>query len=534
MKRFATSVLAALAVMGPTVAAQESRPRLVVGIVVDQLRTDYIEYLQNYFGERGFNTLLREGAYIRDLDFKVPDLDAAEATAMLFTGAYPSQTGITSALVYDRERGGAMMPPLLVPGATGSITNDSFTPAPLRLSTISDELAVDASGLAQIYSVAMDPQQAVIMAGHAGSGAFWVNNTSGNWATTSYYGSLPSLLSMRNMRTPLSQRIDTMQWRPSARFMGVAGISDRKKQYPFRYQFSRGDRDLYKKFAASPLSNVEVTDVAIDIIKSMNLGRNPSETDMLNIAYTVAPFKYGKDSDTRAELTDSYLRLDGQLARLFDAIDSTVGRGNAVIWLTSTGYFDEAVVEDERFRIPGGEFSLKRARSLLNSYLSARHGSAGYVGAIRDGQIFLDRKVLESMRLDPEEVIEDAKGFILKMSGVADAYSIYDITDPATDEERNLRLAVDPRNSGDIYVRFAPGWNVVDEEQTPPSSKPVRESSVMTPAFLLAPGIGNVTVAAPVEAVRLAPTLSGALRIRAPNGARARALQLKPLSSAKQ
>ena len=307
----------------------------MVGIVVDQLRTDYIEYLQSYFGERGFRTLLTDGVYMRDVDFRASRLDAASATAMLYTGAYPSETGVPSGLIYDSSDPSGMLRLPLVSGAASSITNDSFTPAPLRLSTLADELVIDGGGSSQVYSVAMDPQQAVIMAGHAGKGAVWINNSSGNWATTSYYGPMPSVVSNRNFRNSLSQRIDTMVWRPSARLQLVPGLPEKKRQNPFRHTFPRADRDVYKKFVASPLSNVEVTDAAIDILRDLNLGTSPGETDMLNVAYTVAPFKYVTDGVTRAELTDSYLRLDGQLARLFDAVDRYVGAANSVIWLAS-------------------------------------------------------------------------------------------------------------------------------------------------------------------------------------------------------
>ena len=191
------------------------RPKLVVGIVVDQMRTDYIEYLQNYFGERGFRKLMKDGVYMRDVDFKVSDLDAASATAMLYTGAYPSQTGVPSALIYDNETKG-VAPALADSKTLGNFTNDSYSPEGLRLSTISDELAIDSDGKGQIYAFSADPQQSMVMAGHAGTGAFWINNTTGNWATTTWYKQpMPSQLSARNYSSSVSSRIDTMQWKPS-------------------------------------------------------------------------------------------------------------------------------------------------------------------------------------------------------------------------------------------------------------------------------------------------------------------------------
>lgn len=476
----------------------------MVGIVVDQLRTDYIEYLQSSFGERGFRTLLRDGVYMPDVDFKVPGLDAVSSTAMIVTGAYPSQTGVPASAIYEAGSSGVSMKLPLVGGNGTSINNDSFTPAGLRLSTVSDELAVATNGAAEIYSVAVDPQQAVILAGHAGKGAYWINNSSGNWAGSSYYGSLPSALSNRNMRRPLSQRLDTMQWR--------------------KYRFTRGDRDVYKKFAASPLANVEVTDVAIDLINDLNLGSKPGQTAMLNVAYSLAPYKYSTENTPDEELSDAYVRLDRQIGRLIEAVDRRVGAANSVIWLTSTGYYDDALPVDEKFRIPGGEFSTKRARSLINSYLSARFGSGGYVTAIRGGQLFFDRGAIESMRLDAAKVIDEAKSFLVKMTGIADAHTLSEILSPGTDQAEALRLATDPRVAGDIIIDFAPGWTVVYDEQTPPQTRVVRESSVMTPAFVRAPGLRARTIDTTVDAVQLAPTLSGALRIRAPNGAKEREL----------
>lgn len=476
----------------------------MVGIVVDQLRTDYIELLQNYFGERGFKTLMRDAMYLRDVDFKVPGLDATSATAMLQTGAYPSQTGVPAAAVYDVTSVGTSLKLPLVSSSGSSITNDAFSPAGLRLSTLADELVIDSKGTSSVYSVAIDPQQAVILSGHSGKGAFWINNSSGNWATTSYYGSLPASLSSRNMRNALSQRVDTMQWR--------------------KYRFSRQDRDVYKKFAASPLANVEVTDVAINLLNDLNLGAKAGETDMLNVAYSLAPYKYSTESSPREELADAYRRLDAQIGRLIDAIDRRVGVGNAVIWLSSTGYYDDALPVEDRYRLPAAEFSAKRARSLLNSYLSAKFGSAGYVNAIRDGQVFFDRNVMEALKTDPSKLIEEARAFLVKLSGVAEAYTLNEILKPSTGEMEALRLATDPRTSGEIIIRFAPGVTISYDEQTPVQTQYIRESAVMTPAFIMAPGLSNAKITDPVDAVQLAPTVAGQLHIRSPNGARSRGI----------
>lgn len=525
MKKLVTSVLMGLVTLNVLAQTVPGRPRIVVGIVVDQMRTDYIEYLQSYFGEKGFRKLIKDGLYLRDVDFKVADLDKASATAMLFTGAYPAQTGVSSALIYDNEN--KKLTPALADSKTlGNFTNDSYSPEHLRLSTISDEIAIDGAGLGQIYAFSTDPQQSMIMAGHAGTGALWINNTNGNWATTTWYKPMPSRISSRNYSSSLASRIDTMQWKPSVSLDKIHGLPAQKTMAPFRHVFPKSDKNVYIRFGDSPLANREVTDVAIECLKSLGMGTTGNTIDMLNVGYSAAPYKYVKDGDYRAELTDTYLRLDKELGRLFEAIDKYVGQGNAMIWLSSTGYYDDAVIDDRKYRVPGGEFSIKRAKSLLNSYLSARHGNAGYVDAFKDGHLYFDHRVIEEKKLDISDVVADARSFLAKMSGVADAFTLNDILSPSTPEEERLRLTIDPKTGGDLFVTFNPGWTVVDDIEYPPVSKPVRETPVLTPAFIQAPGVVAQTVSTPVDATALAPTVAGILRIRSPNGAVSKPLLL--------
>lgn len=524
MKRIATSMLlglGGLGILSTGAQTQYSRPKLVVGIVVDQLRTDYIEQLREYFGRNGFNTLIEEGVYIRDLDFGTPVSDAASATGMLYTGAWPSETGVASACVYDPITSSLILP--LAPVAAGSpLNSDSFTPAPIRVTTIGDELSVATDGAASIYSISMDPQQAVIMAGHTGKGAYWVNNTSGNWATSGYYGTLPSPLSTRNNRSPLSARIDTMKWSGSPALTRIGWLPPAAKSRTFQISYNKRDRDAYRRWSESALSNTEITDAAIDIIGSLNLGQG-SGTDMLSIAYTAAPYS-SPGTDSRVTLTDTYLRLDAQLARLIEAIDRRVGRGNAIIWLSSTGYCEPTPADESRLRLPHGEFSVTKAKSLLNSYLGARYGNAQYVLAIRDSKVYFDHKAIESLRLDAEKVISDARQFLLKMSGVSEALTIHDILSGTTPEHQQLRRSLDAGRSGDILLSFTPGWVVAYDDRTPMSYKDSRRASTQTPAFLLMPGMEAEIINTPVEAARLAPTIAGAMRIRAPSGAKAKPL----------
>lgn len=529
--RISRSLLSALCLLSVLcvsahMPARPGRPKLVVAIVVDQLRTDYIEYLTPLMCSDGFSRMRKEGAYMRDVTFGPSRLDAVSSTALIFTGANPADNGVADDKLWDASALRSL-PALNDPATVGVNTSLTLSASPLLLSTVTDELMIDGAGLPLAHAVAADPQMSVIMAGHAGSGAAWLNTADGRWATSSYYKELASPAANRNFRSPLSARIDTMQWKPMLPLDRYPGLPAQKRQYEFRHTFPSRAKDVYERFAASPKGNEEVTDLAIDYLKNLQLGRRGDTVDMLCIGYTAAPFRDVKDGDYRLELQDSYLRLDAQLARLLKAIDSSVGLSNCVIFLSGTGYYDDAVPVDARYRLPSGDFSTKRAMALLNGFFSARYGPGNYVDAFAGGGFHISAKTLEAKGVDPSEAARAAKDFLLKMSGVSAVYTLSDLLSPKDEEARRLRLCTNPRTAPQFTVTLSPGWNLVEDHTYPVVSTPVRRGSILSPAFIMAPGTVNPQeLREPVEATALAPTLSSLLHMRAPNGAASRPIPL--------
>lgn len=497
-----------------------ARPKLVVGIVVDQLRTDYLEYLTPLMGQGGFGTLTAKGTYLRDVQYAPARLDAVSSTAMLLTGATPDRTGVASARTWNAAHM-KLTPTLADPEFIGNFTSETYSPRTLRLSTVTDEVMIDGAGLGQAWAVAIDPQQAVTLASHVGTGALWLDRNTGKWCSSTYYKDMPSVASDRNYRHSLSSRLDTMQWKPLLPLERYPGLPAQKRYYPFRYTFPTRSKDVYEQFAASPKGNTEVTDLALDCLRSLNLGNRGDAIDMLCVGYSVAPFKYVKDGDYRLELMDAYLRLDREIARLLAAVDKAVGAGNALVFLVSTGYYDDATIDDEKYRIPSGTFSVKRAISLLNAFLTARHGQGNYVDAYADGAMYLNRKLLEQKGVELDLAAREAKEFLVKMSGVEAVYTMSDLLSASTAEEDGLRLCVDPKGGVDLVLEISPGWLLSDDTAYPVQTRPVRHGRYMSPALLMGPGVAaGQRVDTPVPATSIAPTVATSLRIRQPNGCR--------------
>lgn len=524
INKFVTSMLFGLVTINTMVAAETTRPKLILSIVVDQLRTDYLEMLQKTFGSKGFNRLKNDGIYFKDVDFRQTVGDAPTATAVVFTGAWPRETGVATGEIFDPTLK-RNVPTLNDNSVKGTNTTTGYSPAALRLSTMADEILMDSEGSSLIYSISGDPQQAVIMAGHAGKGAIWIDDNSGKWASSTYYADFPNAINQYNKISPLSTRIDTIIWKPLLKADRYPDLPAAKRQTGFRYNFPKSDRNAYIRFKKSGKSNVELTDAAIVCLQTMPFGKGDA-IDMLNIGYTLAPYSYSDNNDNRFELEDAYIRLDGQLARLFEEVDHQVGLENTLIFLTSSGYYDDSGADETRYKIPTGEFSMKRAESLLNSYLSATYGNGDYILSLGDGKVVLNGKLIEEKNRNLTQIREEVRNFLLKMSGISDAYTIDEILNSGALNRPNLRLSIDPKSAADIYVEFTPGWTVVDDNIVPAKQTVVRNGEMRTPAFLLGPGIRKEEVSKTVDATVLAPTIMSSLHIRAPNGSREKPLTI--------
>lgn len=526
MNRLITTVICGLVGIHTIMGAPQSRPKLVVGIMVDQLRTDYLENLQSLFGDKGFRKLMKDGAFLKDVDFKVRDLDATSGTAIIYTGNYPRYNGIMASQVYSPQSM-ISVPVLTDSKAMGNFTSETYSPVNLRLSTLADEIVIDGNGDSKVYAIGLDPQQAIIQAGHAGSSAFWINGETGNWATTTYYTDSPKILTQKNYSLPLVQKLDTLSWTPLLATTDYQRNTKQKKVAGFKNTFPKNDRNVYKMYLNSPLANSDVTDAAVSYLGALPLGGKDNVVDMLNLSYTAAPYAYGPNDTRRMALDDTYVRLDSELARLFNAIDKYVGLDNTLIYVASTGYFEDPSNENLNYRIPTGTFSVKRAISLLNSYLSAKYGNGSYIEGYSGGHIYLNHKTIEDKKLELSSIAKDSRDFIVRMSGVSEAYTMHDIMTSGVPSMEGIRLATDPKLGGDIVLEFNPGWEVTDDTKFPNETKIERSEVALTPVFIMGAEVAPEEISTTVDASAIAPTIARLLRIRSPNGVASAPLELK-------
>lgn len=496
------------------------RPKLVVGIFVEGLTAEYVNLLRHNFSQNGFNRFIDNGVTIENVDFG-PRIDATAATAILMTGAAPGVNGVPASMIWNPDLK-TEYPILLDSKSIGNFTTETYSPEALKVSTVGDEIRIADGGLGEVHSVAAGPQVSIILAGHAGNSGFWINDVNGRWSTSTFYKDVPAPVSRRNYGVTLSSRLDTMSWQPMLPLSRYPDIPDYKKVYAFRHTFPQKDLDRFKAFKTSAPANREVATVAAEYISSQKLGSR-GVTDMLNLGFDVSPYQFGREADNRLERMDAYVRLDADIANLIRAIEKGPGMNHTLIFIAGTPAPASGKRDDERWNIPSGQFSPRRAISLLNLYLMAIHGNGDYVNGYHNGYFYLNHKVIKDKDINETEIRREAADFLARMSGVSTVYTIDDILGRrAGDDPNALQRNVSPNHAGDLLVQVNPGWEISDGDSTGVTqthTPVVRNVATTTPVYILAPGLTSATIDETVDARRIAPTITRLLRIRSPNAA---------------
>lgn len=492
-------------------------PRLVVNVMIDQLRTDYMEVFSPLFGERGFRRLMQEGRMYTHAEYPFYRPDRASATACLHSGTSPYDNGIPAERWLDRQ---SLRPAYCVDDKnfSGHLTTESSSPVNLSVSTLGDELKIATEGKGIVISVSPFRDAAILSAGHAADACFWINDLTGQWCSSSYYGGYPIWAQTYSKYNSLPGRIGDMVWNPSNDVVGnysyfVSGVTKK----PFSHKF-KGER-AYREFKASGLVNEEVNRFVTHCINSTGMGLDPV-TDMLSVTYYAGNYDHRYVTECPMELQDTYVRLDKALGQLIDNVEKCVGKGNALFVVTGTGYCDEPVSADlTRFRIPTGTFDMHKAQMLLNMYLIAVYGQGNWVESSLGNEIYLNLKLIEQRNVNIAELLEMSSAFLIQLAGVKDVFTSHRLSIGAwTPGISKLRNAYSPRRSGDIFVHISPGWTLKGERTTTSRQSISRESYIAFPLFFMGTGFAPCKVETPVSVDYVAPTVSKVLRIRSPNG----------------
>lgn len=502
-----------LAVLGFQAEAQgqetiQYAPRLVVNITIDQLRTDYLKAFAPLYGADGFKKLLAEGLVYENASYPFSNIDRASAIASVVTGVSPYYHSIIGERWLHKET--------LRPILCTDDPKQAGLPSPnqLQVSTIGDELKVATQGQAKIFAIAPYQDAAILSAGHAADGAFWLDSQTGLWKTSTYYlNALPSwILGINELRSPAAN-IKKVVWEPLFELTGSFNyyqhVGDQK---PFKHLF-KGERKFIA-YQASGLINSDITEMAQQCVTNHGVGYD-RVTDLLCLTYYAGTFDHKPVSECQLELQDTYVRLDQELATLIRSLERILGAEHVLFVITSTGYCDEEATDYAQYKIPTGTFYIDRTANLLNMYFGAIWGQGRYVETCFKNQIFLNHQLLESKRISLTDAGQRAQEFISQLEGVRNVYTALQLLSGNNPQIYKIRNGFNPERNGDIMIEVSPGWQLVNE--TTQDQQLSRASYTQFPLIIYGTGIQAEKVNTPVTIDRIAPTIAKTIRIRAPN-----------------
>ena len=493
------------------VASGGEAPKVVVGIVVDQLRADYLEKYSHLYGEDGFKKLFAEGRVYTNAYFSHANPDRSSAIASVYSGSTPYYHGVTGNRFLERK---SLRVKSIVDDAAyaGINTTETASPANLLVTTLPDELKMATKGHAYILSVAPQRDMAVLAGGHAPNAVMWLDEGTAMWASSTYYNGVPAWVRPYNHRMGTTFDWNNVEWEPYYptgvySYSAYDGVPK-----AFRYVFRGGDAETVKRYKTSACINDEVTQLAKTCIAGSLFGRNKT-TDMLCVGYYAGNYEHASEWERPLELQDIYCRLDRNIAELIESVDEKVGIENALFFITSTGYVDAHKPDDKLFSLPTGELRMERCVALLNIYLGALYGKDAYVEASYLNEIYLNHALVEKRQLKLTELLDRCTEFLSQVAGVKRVYPSLDLLSGAADAD--MRGACNSERSGDLILEVSPGWTLVDERWG--ERVYYNRSHIPVPIILYGADLTPAVSRTPISVESIAPTVAHILRISAPN-----------------
>ena len=455
----------------------DARPRLVVGITVDQMRPDYIFRYWDDFEEGGFKRLYSGGFVCADHHFGYAPTFTGPGHASIFTGTTPAFHGILANDWYDRKSGTSVYcaEDSAVRGVGTRYPEDKdgrMSPHRMQASTLGDELKLASNHRSRVVGISMKDRGAILPAGHAADGAYWFRGKDEGVfiSSTHYMDALPDWAAAWNQKRRAEQLLRA-GWDlllPADRydesypdnnpFEGPFKGSS-SPTFPYDLQALADANGGYDILKATPAGNVLLVDFAIAALEGEQLGKDDF-TDLLAVSFS-SPDYVGHQFGVHArETQDTYLRLDRELARLFEALDQRVGEGQWLVWLSAdhAGAPVPSLVEAQQW--PVGYWKPGNMVDAVRADLVARYGEDLLLRYSND-QFFLDRPRIRALGLDLARIQGQIQQTALEQPEVLFAVTSTELLGGGglgDDFRDRLRMGHHAYGSGDVVVVTRPGW----------------------------------------------------------------------------
>jgi Type I phosphodiesterase / nucleotide pyrophosphatase len=484
--------------------AAPKKPKLVVAIMVDQFRYDYLTRFRSEYNG-GLARLLSKGAVFTNARYiHVPAITAVGHSTFL-TGATPSISGIVANDWYDREE---KVHVTSVSDAKTQLLGGSGTgssPNRLLVSTIGDELKMAGGGKPRVIGISLKDRAAILPSGHMADGAFWFDTKTGNFVSSSfYYQDLPAWA--KDFNAP----------HPADKYRAVTWLG---------HKMPEENAKLFTALEETPFGNELIEAFAERALAAEQLGTR-EYTDVLTVSYSSNDYvghKYGPDS---AEVHEVALATDRQLEKLFLAVEKQVGADNYLVVFTADhGVAPVAEVNAAR-KMPGGRIAPAAIKAAVQGALAKKYGAGDWVAGNWDLAVYLNQGLIAEMKLDLGEVEREAARAIQALPHVARVYTLQQMTQGGVLNDtvsQKVANGYHPRRGPDVELILDPYWMVRAEADGTSHASPYSYDTHV-PVIFMGAGIRAGQYAEAIAVNDIAPTLATMLEIETPSGSVGRVL----------
>jgi predicted AlkP superfamily pyrophosphatase or phosphodiesterase len=531
------SVAFLIPVKGQT-TAEPKRPKLVVGITVDQMRQEYLYRYGSKFGQGGFNRLINKGFMLQNAHFNYMPTYTGAGHASVFTGTTPSIHGVIGNSWYDKVADGEVYCVGDAKQTTvGSLTESVGKMSPHRMLTtsITDELKIATQKRSKVIGMSIKDRGAILPTGHMADAAYWYDGKTGRFITSSYYMTkLPDWAERFNAQQ-LADKYLSGTWytlNPIGTYEESGSdtspyegkfIGEAKTTFPYNLKELRKTNYDFELLSYTPFSNDYLTELAKAAIDGEKLGAD-QWTDFLAISYSAPDIIGHQFGPQSIEVQDVYLRLDKNIEDLLKKLDQSVGAGNYIVFLTA----DHAVAEVPQYmvdsKVPAGYIRSSQLMATLGDHLNAYWPDKKIIKRISNFQIFFNQEAFNSEPsrggIDLLIATELTANFLLQQDGVANVYPKAMLRQGDFNEGGIKGMAIrgyHPKRSGDLTVLFEPAWFESARIQGTTHGSPyIYDTHV--PVLFYGAGIKQGASVTYHSITDIAPTLSVLLKITFPNG----------------
>lgn len=515
--------------------SQHGKTKLMVTIIVDQMRDEYLHRFYDHFEEGGFKRLMQEGLVLRDVQYNYVPTFTGPGHSSVFTGTTPKYHGIIGNSWYDRslKKSVYCAEDTTVSGVGSNSENGMRSPFRLLSTTLADELEISTQHRALTYSISLKDRAAILSGGHMCDRAFWYDNTSGKFITSTYYAKqLPEWVTAFNdkkladeyMQNEWNFLLDKTQYDDSEvdknNYEHPGNVLHGVKEAVFPYPLKKIGKSHtpYDLLIHTPWGNTILTDMAVETINNVDLGKD-NITDMLMISFSSTDAIGHLWGPQSKEIEDTYLRLDKELNRLLNTLDQKVGKGNYTVMLTADHAVGEVVEYLDENRIPAGFFNMDRAAQIADSILDTKYAQDDWIENYHNHIIYFNKELFNKHHVNMEKACADVAYFITtEMEGVYQAFTCFQLmkNEYKLRGASHLQMGYNTKRSGEIMLTFEPGWA---------TGKPKASADHGTqycydthvPLIFYGNGVKSGEDVNAYEITDVAPTISLLLKIKFPN-----------------